>query len=64
MLGPKFIAGGNFNSKTLYGAQVQQKKKGGGGRKLSKVIQEKSYSFLLTGKPTYWTNDGNKIPIH
>jgi len=26
------------------------------------VIQEKNYSFLSTRTPTYWPNDGNKIP--
>jgi hypothetical protein len=32
------------------------------GRELAKVIQEKNYSFLSTGTPTYWPTDGNKIP--
>jgi hypothetical protein len=32
------------------------------GRELSKVIQEKNYSFLSTGTPSYWPTDGNKIP--
>jgi len=32
------------------------------GRELSKVIQQKNYSFLSTGTPTYWPTDGNIIP--
>jgi len=32
------------------------------GRELSKVLQEKNYSFLSTGSPTYWPTDDNKIP--
>jgi hypothetical protein len=60
MLGPKFKAGGDYNSKnTLWGSRLAKK-----GRELSKVIQEKNYSFLLTGTPTYWPTDGNKIPIY
>jgi len=31
-------------------------------QRISKVIQEKNYSFLSTGTPTYWSTDGNKIP--
>jgi exonuclease III len=49
-LRPKFIAGGDYNSKhTLWGSRLTKTK----GRKLSKVIQEKNYSFLLTGTPKY-----------
>jgi hypothetical protein len=52
MLGPKCKAGGDYNSKnTLRGSRLTTTK----GRKLSKVIQEKNYSFLSTGTPTYWT---------
>jgi len=58
-LGPKFIAGGDYNSKhTIWGSRLTTTK----GRELSKVIQEKNYSFLSTGTPTYWPTDGNKIP--
>jgi exonuclease III len=57
MLGPKFIAGGDYNSRhTLWGSHLTTK-----GRELSKVIQEKNYSFLSTGTPTYWPTDKNKI---
>jgi hypothetical protein len=50
-LGPKFIAGVDYNSKrTLSGSCLTTTK----DRELSKVIQEKNYSFLSTGTPTYW----------
>jgi hypothetical protein len=59
-LGPKLIAGGDYNSKhTLWGSRLTTSTK---GRELSKVIQETNYSFLPTGTPTYWPTDGNKIP--
>jgi len=49
-LGPKFIAGGDYNSKhTLWGSRLTTTK----GRELSKVIQENNYSYLSTGTPTY-----------
>ena len=58
-LGPKFIAGGDYNSKhTPWGFYLTITK----GRELSKAIQEKNYSFLSTGTPTYWPTDRNKIP--
>jgi hypothetical protein len=57
-LGPKFIAGSDYNNKhTPWGSRLTTKK----GRELSKIIQEKNYSFPSTGTPTYWTTDGNKI---
>ena len=58
-LGPKFIAGGYYNSKhSLWDSRLIATK----GRELSKVIQEKNYSFLSTGTTTYWPTDVNKIP--
>jgi hypothetical protein len=30
------------------------------GRELFNLLQEKNYSFLSTGKPTYWPTDPNK----
>ena len=58
-LGLKFRAGGDYNSKhTLWGSCLTATK----GRELSKVIQEKNYSFLSPGTPTYWLTDRNKIP--
>jgi exonuclease III len=61
ILGPKFIAGGDYDSMckhTLWGSRLITTN----GRKLSKVMQEHNYSFLSTGTPTYWSTDGNKIP--
>jgi hypothetical protein len=58
-LGPKFIAGGNYNSKhSLWGSRLTTTK----GRELSKVSQEKNYSFLSIVTPKYWSTDGKKIP--
>ena len=58
-LGPKFIAGGDYNSKhTLWGSRLTTT----AGREFSKVIQENNYSYLSTGTPTYWPTEGNKIP--
>lgn len=58
-LGPKFIAGGDYNSKhTLWGSRLTTPK----GRELSKLIEEQNYSFLSTGTPTYWPTDPKKIP--
>ena len=58
-LGPKFIAGGDYNSKhTIWDSRLTTTK----GRELSKVIQEKNVSFLSTGTPKYWPTDRNKIP--
>jgi hypothetical protein len=42
-LGPKFVAGGDFNSKhTIWGARLTTTK----GRELAKVLQENNYIFL------------------
>ena len=58
-LGSKFIAGGDYNSKhILWGSRLTTKK----GRELSKMLQEKNYSFLSTDSPKYWPTDDNKIP--
>jgi hypothetical protein len=47
-LWPKFIAGGDFNSKhTIWGARLTITK----GRELAKVLQENNYIFLSTGSP-------------
>jgi hypothetical protein len=57
--GPKFLAGGDFNSKhTLWGSRLITTK----GRELAKIIQTKNYSYLSTGSPTYWPTDNNKTP--
>jgi hypothetical protein len=58
-LGPKFIAGGDFNSKhTVWGAHLTTTK----GCELAKVLQENNYIFWSTGSPTYWPSDSEKIP--
>jgi len=44
----------DYNSKhTLWGLRLTTTK----GRELSEVIQEKNYSFLSTGTPTYWISN-------
>ena len=59
-LGSTFVAGGDCNSEQpLWGSRLKTTK----GRELSKVLQENnSYSFLSTGRPTYWPTVGNKTP--
>lgn len=58
-LGPKFISGGDFNSKhTTWGSRLVTTK----GRELLKVIQQNKYDYLSTGTPTYWPTDQNKTP--
>ena len=58
-VGPCFLAGRDFNSKsTLWGSRLTTTK----GSKLAKAIQAQNYSYLSTGSPTYWPKDANKIP--
>jgi len=58
-LGKTFIAGGDLNSKsTLWGSRLKTTKE----RELEKVLQDKNYTPLSTGTPTYWPTDPNKIP--
>jgi len=58
-LGPRFLAGGDFNRKhTLWGSRLTTTK----GRELAKLLQANNYSFLSTGSPTYWPTDTNKTP--
>ena len=55
-LGPKFITGGDFNSKhTVWGSRLTT-------TKIGKAIHEKNYSPLSTGTPTYWPTDPGIIP--
>jgi len=57
-LGPRFLTGGDFNSKhTLWGSRLTSKK----GRELAKLLQANN-SFLSAGSPTYWPTDTNKTP--
>jgi hypothetical protein len=58
-LGPKFLAGGDHNSKnTMWGSRLTTTK----GRELAKTLEANNYSFLSTGAPTYWPMDPNKNP--
>lgn len=58
-LGPKFVAGGDYNCKhTRWGSRLITTK----GRELLKAIDTNNYSFLSTGTPTYWPTDPQKIP--
>lgn len=58
-LGTKFFAGGDWNAKnTIFGSRCTSPK----GRNLWKVVNEKNYSHISTGEPTYWPTDSNRIP--
>jgi hypothetical protein len=53
-LGPRFMAGGDYNSKhTVWFSRITNTK----GRELFNILQEKNYSFLTTGNSTYWPTD-------
>jgi hypothetical protein len=57
--GPIFIAGGDYNCKhTLWGSRLTTTK----GRELANLIQERNYTFLTTGSPTYWPTNHSKLP--
>lgn len=56
-IGSKFIVGSNFNSKkTLWGSRLSTTE----GKELVKLLQQKNYSFLSSGTPTYWPSDPMK----
>jgi hypothetical protein len=56
-LGPRFMAGGDYNSKhTICGSRITTTK----GRELYNLSQKKNYSFSTTGNPTYWPVYPNK----
>lgn len=58
-LGPKFIAGGDWNAKHVYwGSRLTLHR----GRQLYEAITENHCNSMSTGKPTYWPTDPNKIP--
>lgn len=53
------MAGGDFNSKhTAWGSRITTTK----GRELFSLMQQQNYSFLSTGRPTYWPSDPAKRP--
>jgi hypothetical protein len=58
-LGPRFMAGGDYNSKhTAWGSRITTTK----GRELFSLLREKNYSFLSTDNPKYWPTDPTKQP--
>ena len=58
-LGPRFIAGGDYNAKhSEWGSRLITPK----GRELYKAIQNSGFSTLSTGEPTYWPTDNKKTP--
>jgi len=53
-LGPRFMAGGDYNSKhTACGSRITTTK----GRESFSLLQENNCSCLSTGNTTYWTTD-------
>jgi len=58
-LGPRFMAGGDYNSKhTAWGSRISTTK----GRELFSLLQENNYSSSSTGNPTNWPTDPTKQP--
>jgi hypothetical protein len=58
-LGPRFIAGGDYNDKhTDWGSRLITPR----GREVFKSLESNKLAHLSTGHPTYWPSDMNKIP--
>lgn len=58
-LGPRFIAGGDFNAKNqAWGSRLNTPR----GRELLHTVRSKHYATFSTGEPTYWPTDGNRVP--
>jgi hypothetical protein len=58
-LGPRFIAGGDYNAKhTDWGSRLITPH----GREVLKTLESNNLSHLSTGHPTYWPSDIYKIP--
>jgi hypothetical protein len=58
-LGPRFLAGGDYNAKhNMWGSRINSPR----GRQLYKCISNNHMSFVSTGEPTYWPTDRQKIP--
>jgi hypothetical protein len=58
-LGPRFIAGGDYNAKhTDWGSRLITPR----GREVLKTLESNKLSHLSTGHPTYWPSDVHKIP--
>lgn len=57
--GPRYISGGDFNSKHHYwGSRLISTR----GRKLFQLIQDFKLDVLSTGEPIYRPSDPNKVP--
>lgn len=58
-LGPRFIAGGDYNAKhQLWGSRLITSR----ARVLAKVIEADHLGHVSTGHPTYWPTDRKKVP--
>lgn len=58
-LGPRFIAGGDYNAKhKQWGSRLNTTR----GRQLQDTIKTNKYNTASSGEPTYWPTDSNKIP--
>lgn len=59
MLGPRFIALGDYNAKhTHWGSRLITPR----GRQLLRTMKDNNMQHLSTGEPTYWPTDRKKIP--
>lgn len=58
-LGPRFVAGADWNAKhTYWGSSLTTTR----GRNLYEATRSGSFNNLATGQPTYWPSDPHKIP--
>lgn len=56
-LGPRFVAGGDFNAKhTFWGSRIITPK----GRQLLSTLNKLRLGAISTGEPTYWPTDSKK----
>lgn len=58
-LGPRFVAGGDWNAKhSFWGSRCSVTR----GRELKRSVDNNHFQAISTGDPTYWPADPNKIP--
>lgn len=58
-LGPRFVAGGDWNAKHLFwGSRCSVTR----GRELKLCVDSNHFQAISTGDPTYWPADPNKLP--
>lgn len=58
-LGPRYVAGGDWNSKHVFwGSRMILTR----GRQLYASVVENNLNCVSTGKPTYWPTDPQKVP--